>query len=189
MNHIPTETTEPPVDSLEVEFYPSVEDYVHIASRVTASAGSPPTIQYLYQGFLFINAVGFPAFLWFSDYYLTGIFVMVLNIAALSWLIPWFTRDGYRDYYERVIGPREKEIARVTLNAEGIRYASDNGESFLPWQRITAIEETDDAIFFFFAGNGFAVRKSGFAYRGEQEKFTRFARANLDSAHNLQLEQ
>jgi hypothetical protein len=189
MNHIQTETTDPPTDSLEVEFYPSVEDYVHIGSRVTASVGTPATIQYIYQGFLFINAVGFPAFLWFNNYYLIGIVIAVLNIAALAWLIPWSIRDGYRAYYEQVIGPREKEIARVKLNSAGIRYTSDNGETFLPWQRITAIEETDDAIFFFFAGNGLAVRKSGFAYRGEQDAFTRFARANLDSARNPQLEQ
>ena len=188
MNHIQTAKTELPSDSLSVEFYPSVDDYVHIAERVSSSIKTPTLIQYAYQFFLFVNAAAFPAFLWFSEYYIAGILILAINIAALSWLIPWFARDGYRAYFEQVIGPREREIARAELNSEGIRYTSDDGESFLPWRRITAIEETDDAIFFFFAGNGFAVRKSGFAYRGEQEAFTRLARSNVAAAQG-QLEQ
>lgn len=185
MNHIQTAKTEHPnSDSLAVEFYPSVDDYVHIAERVSASIKTPPAIQHSYQIFLFLNAAVFPVFLYFSDYYVAAIFVLAVNIAALSWLIPWFARDGYRAYFEQVIGPREKEIARAELNSEGIRYTSDDGESFLPWRRITAIEETDEAIFFFFAGNGFAVRKSGFAYRGEEDAFKRLARSNLAAAHN-----
>jgi hypothetical protein len=151
MNHIQTERTELPNDSLAVEFYPSVDDYVHIAERVSAAIETPPGIQYAYQFFLFINAVVFPGFLWFNDYYLAGILILAINIAALSWLIPWFTRGGYRAYFKQVVGPRENEIARVELNSEGIRYASDDGDSFMPWRRITAIEETDDAIFFFYS--------------------------------------
>ena len=53
---------------------------------------------------------------------------------------------------------------------------------------VNVLEENDEAIFFFFAGNGFAVRKSGFAYRGEQDAFTRLARSNMAAAHS-QLEQ
>jgi hypothetical protein len=189
MNHIQTAKTDLPSDSLAVEFHPSVDDYVHIANRVAASIKTPPVIRYAYQFFLFINAVGFPAFLWLNEYYIAGILILAVNIAALSWLIPWFTRGGHRAYFEQVIGPRESEIARVELNSKGIRYSSDDGESFFPWRRITAIEETDDAIFFFFSGNGFAVRKSGFAYRGEQDAFTRLARSYLEGEHSPQLEQ
>ncbi len=189
MNHIQTAMTDPPSDSLAVEFYPAVDDYIHISQRVSASLKTPPVVQYAYQVFLFMNAGIFPGFLWFSDNYLAAVLILAMNVAALYWLIPWFARDGYRAYYEQVIGPRESEIARAELNSEGIRYSSDDGESFLPWRRITAIEETDDAIFFFFAGNGFAVRKSGFAYRGEQDAFTRFARSNFAAAQNHQLDQ
>jgi len=181
--------TDLPTDSLAVEFHPSVDDYVHIANRVTASIKTPLGIQYAYQFFLFINAIVFPVVLWLNDYYIAGILILAANIAALSWLIPWFTRGGHRAYFEQVIGPRENEIARVELNSSGIRYSSDDGESFFPWRRITAIEETDDAIFFFFSGNGFAVRKSGFAYRDEQDAFSRFARSHLAAGQTLQLEQ
>lgn len=189
MNHIQTEKAEPHSDSFAVEFYPSVDDYVHIAERLNASFKTPPRIQYVYQSFLAINTVVFPGFLWFNEYYLAGILILAVNVAALSWLIPWSMRDGYRDYYKEVIGPRENTIARVELDSEGIRYSSEDGESFTPWRRMTGLEETDDAIFFFFLGNGFAVRKSGFAYRAEQEAFTRFARSNLATTESLQLEQ
>src|SRR5687768_14597202 len=104
MNHIPTEKAELPSDSIAVEFYPSIDDFVHIAERMSTSIKTPLLIQYAYQFFLFINAVAFPGFLWLSEYYLAGILILAVNIAALYWLIPWVTRDGYRAYYKQVIG-------------------------------------------------------------------------------------
>ena len=189
MNLTQTETSDPPSDLRVVEFYPSVDDYVHITAHVTRQLKSPLTIQYAYQVILFINAIGFPAFLWFGNYYLWGFLILAVNLAALAWLIPWFTRDSYREYYKQVIGPRENEIARTELDSEGIRYYSERGDTFLRWRYVTEIEETDDAIFFYFLGNGFAVRKNGFAYREEQEAFVAFARSNLKAAHAPQLEQ
>ena len=113
MNHMKTETSDLPIDSVEVEFYPSVDDYVHIAQRVSSSIGTPHAVKYAYQIFLILNTIGFPAFLWLNEYYLPGLLIAAINVAALSWLIPWFAREGYRDYFKQVVGPREAEVARV----------------------------------------------------------------------------
>jgi hypothetical protein len=171
-----------------VEFYPSADDYVHIASKIGAEVPTPPLIKYSYLFFLLLNTVGFPAFLWFNDFLLAGVLLLALNIVALQWVIPWFTTGSLRKYYEHTMGPREKSVARVELSAEGVSYSSDEAETFWPWRRILAIEETDEAIYFYFLGNGFAVRKSGFAYRDEQVAFMNAATGYLAESKTGRLE-
>ena len=103
-------------------------------------------------------------------------------------IIPRVNSDGYRKYYEHLYGNRENQIATVELSSAGIRYWSDGAESFWPWRRINSVEETDESIFFYFDGNGFAVRKSGFAYPDESVTFVNFAQGHLSEARNQQLQ-
>jgi hypothetical protein len=182
MNHIQRTKAEIASDSYSVEFYPSTDDYVHIALRTSQSVPTPTPIRFAYQTFLIINAVWFPAFLWFNDFFLAGILLLGINVAALAWVIPWFAAGSLRRYYEHTVGPRENTIARVELTALGITYWADEAEVFWPWRRITSIEETDETIFFYFHGNGLAVRKSGFAYHEQEVDFIKAANMYLEAS-------
>jgi len=175
-------TTDETSDSYSVEFYPSTDDYVHIALKTTQAVPAPAPLKFAYKSFLIINAVGFPAFLFFNEFFLAGFLLLATNVFAISWLIPWFTAGGLRKYYEHTFGPRENKIARVDITREGISYWADDAEVFWPWRRITSIEETNEAIFFFFPGSGFAVRKSGFAYHEEEVDFVKAAHRFLDDS-------
>ena len=144
--------------------------------------------RYVHYAFLVLNSVFFPAFLFLSDYFIAGLIVFAANLLALMFLFPRINLASYRQYYRRIFGNRENEIATVDLTEAGIVYSSDESEASFPWRRITSIEETPDAIYFFFAGNGFAVRKSGFAYEDEQKSFYDYARGRLSSVHAQQIE-
>lgn len=179
---------ETPSNSLQVEFFPSADDYAYIASRISNSVPRPSAVRYAYQAFLLVNAIVFPAFLWFLEYYLVGFLILVLNAILLRVVLPWMGSVGLKSFYEHTFGDRERHVVNVELNSEGIEYASENGTLFLPWRRVVSIEENDDALFFFFEGNGIAVRKSGFAYREAQVEFLNFARHCMAESKNNLLE-
>ncbi|HKP69289.1 MAG TPA: YcxB family protein [Pyrinomonadaceae bacterium] len=189
MNHIQRTKTETADDSYSVEFFPSTDDYVHIALKTSQAVPTPTPIKFAYQSFLVFNAVGFPAFLWFNEFFLMGILLLAVNIAALGWVIPWFMASGLRKYYEHTIGPRENTVALVELSSQGITYWADDAEAFWPWRKFTSIEETDETIFFYFHGNGIAVRKSGFAYHEQEVAFIRAANLYLEASRPPQLDQ
>ena len=168
-------------EKLEVEFFLSVDDFVHIALKVNSSVQPNTLTTYAYYFFLISNVILFPVFLWLGDYFVLGAIVFALNVAAVTYLIPKLNADGYREYYRQLIGDREDHPATVELSVEGINYVADEGQCFWPWKRITEIEETPESIYFYFEGNGIAVRKTGFAYFEQQEVFTRFARHQLEN--------
>jgi hypothetical protein len=174
-----------PDEKMIVEFYPSIEDNVHVAARVGASVTPKTIATYAYQLFLLVNAIIFPAFLIFSNLVLLGAVVFLLNLVVLAFIVRRASTDSIREYYRRIYGNRENRVARVELTQEGIKYSADGGWSFWPWRRITAIEETRDSIFFYFDGNGFGVRTSGFAYDEEMKTFLQTARTLRTSAKEL----
>lgn len=176
------------VPSKKVEFYPSVDDHVHIANRLSSSVPTSTLTVYSYYAFLFLNTIVFPVFLWFNEYLLAGLIVFLLNILTLMFIVPRANSDSYRKYYEHLYGNRENEIATVELSSAGINYYSDGAETFWPWQRINSIEETDQSIYFFHEGNGFAVSKSGFAYPHDSTEFIDFARNSLTEVRTKQIE-
>jgi hypothetical protein len=175
-----------PSDKLTVEFYPSVDDYVHIALRVSGSARPSTLTAYAYYAFLLVNLIAFPVFLSYVDYPITAFAVFTVNTAALLLLIPRVNKSSFEEYYSQIIGDREKAVARVVLSIEGVRYTADGGEFFMPWDRITEIEDTPDAIYLYFPGNGFGVRKTGFAYVEDEKYFLQSAR-QLHRANRLEL--
>ena len=168
--------------SYTVTFYPSVDDHVHIAERVGKAVKVSPWSKIVYQAFLFLNGILFPVFLWFHDYWLLGFLVFAIEVVALLFITGRVNRDSYKDYYSQLYGNREKEIATVDVTEHGITYSSDGGSSFWPWYRFILIEETDDSVYFFYHGNGFAVRKSGFSYKEDAADFLAFARRSLEIA-------
>lgn len=168
--------------SLAVEFYPSSDDYAYIALRVGHSVKAPTWTAYAYTVFLLLNVIGFPAFLWFTEHFSLGLIVFAIEVATVLFLFPKANSEHYKSYYSRIFGNREKKIATVELADTGVTYSSDGAMAFWPWYRISAVEESDEAVYFFFDGNGFAVRKNGFAYREDAAEFVAFSRAAIASA-------
>ena len=166
-----------------VEFYPTLDDFVHISLRIGEKASTTALTTLAYQLFLVVNAIGFPAFLLFSELYLLAVLLFITNLVLLFFIIPRVNSDAARNYYQRLMGTREKEIARVELSDAGILYTADEGVSFLPWRRITHMEETETSIYFYFEGNGFAIQKSGFPYVDEQLSFVNFAKTQVAGSH------
>lgn len=175
-----TEAISPTTDVRHsVEFYPTVDDHVYVSLRIDAAVKPKAITTYAYQAFLFINAIAFPAFLLFSGYPLAGALLFVLNVAAVTLIIPRATPDYLREYYEQLFGEREKFPARVELTTEGVNCSAEGGTSFWPWRKIRGIEETKEAIYFFIDGNGFGVQKNGFAYRDDERAFFEFAQEQV----------
>lgn len=169
---------------LRVEFYPSVDDYVYMAERVNESIPTSSIHLYLYQAFLLINIIAFPAFLWKMDYLTSGILVFAVNLAVVIFITPRYNRAFFQRHYNQLLGDREKHVAVVELSSDGLRYAHDNTDTFYSWRKFNLIEETDESIFFFYPGHGFGVRKSGFAYEEEKNEFVNFARQQLALVKN-----
>ena len=184
----PTRNPQPTERILEVEFYPAVEDFVHIATSISGKVPTKSVALYAYYVFLFLNTIVFPVFLWSYDYFLFGMGVLLVNLGALLFIVPRANSDGYRKHYQHLIGNREQFVAKVELSDVGLRYSADDGESFWPWKRITSLEETNESIYFYFDGNGFAVRKSGFAYPEDAAVFVAFANEKMKESRLRQLE-
>ena len=174
-------------DFHKVEFYPSLEDFVYISQCISDTAKVAPATTYSYYVFLAINTIGFPVFLWFSDRFLVGTLVFLTNLLAIMFLIPRVNTDAYRKYFKTMFGDRGEKMALVELSTEGLRYSSHGATSFWAWHRLNLIEETDESIYFFEIGNGFSVRKSGFAYKEEERAFVTFAQECINSAKGLEL--
>ena len=174
-------------NNYRIEFYPSIEDFVHVSARINDSAYKPAASSYLFYTFLLMNGIVFPVYLFLSDQFLAGVAVFVLNLAALLFLMPKVNPDAYRKYYESLYGDRDEHIATVELTQDGIGYSSDDAEMFWYWGRIKSIEETDNSIFFFDKCNGFGVRKNGFPYREQEIAFIDFARERIERAQSSRL--
>jgi hypothetical protein len=165
-------------ETWSVEFYQSIDDNIHVAARIGGLTPPKTSTTYAYYSFLALNTVVFPAFLLFINFVLLGGLVFILNLIFLAFIVPRVNTDAVREYYRRMHPERENRMAVVELNSTGIRYSADGVWSFWPWTKITGIEETSDSIFFYFEGNGFGVRTSGFAYAEQRIAF-------LESAQRL----
>jgi hypothetical protein len=175
-------------DNLSVEFYPSIEDQIHVARTLNSSVHANGSTVYLYKLFLVLNSIVFPAFLFFKDYIMVGLIVFATNVILVAFIVPRASAAYYRKYYSSLYGDRESKIARVDLTPKGISYTADEADSFWPWHRIKKIEETEESIYFYFDGSGFGVRKAGFAYLEEKNAFVELAR-RLQTSSIRQLSQ
>lgn len=178
------DSTDKNKNEISVDFYPSVDDQVYVALKIGATAKNGTFITFCYQLFLILNCIAFPAFLLYSDLALWGGLVFLINVFVVIFTLPRSNANAFRKYYESLYADRENNVATVTLSAAGINYQSDGAQTFWPWKRIRNVEETADAIYFFFDGNGFGVRKNGFAYIEDQNDFVQFARTN-QGGHQL----
>jgi hypothetical protein len=186
----PDSSNEPARDvkqSLSVEFYPSIDDHVHVSLKLGEAAAKTTLAAKLFNLFLLLNCIVFPAFLFINDYTISAILIFGINVLTVVFLVPRANSSSHREYYKKLYGNRENEIASVELSPEGIRYAADGCATFWSWHRVDLIEQTDDAVYFYLDGNGFGIRKAGFAYREEQDAFVDFANARIQDARSAQL--
>jgi len=122
---------------LRVEFYPTVDDYVYVAAKINDRVPSTPFSIYAFHIFALINLVLFPAFLWYSDQFLLGTFVFMLNVSFVILYLPRVNKSAYKEYYEQLLGNIETKIAIVELLPEGLQYLHDGVETFYPWKKFT----------------------------------------------------
>ena len=163
-----------------VEFYPSIDDLVHITEATRKNYKLPFVSKYALQVFLFINMIGFPATLWFFGWFLAGLLVMGLNLSIAALFIPVILKADYKRFFRTLYGNFENEIVRVELNERGLGSSHQGDSSFHLWRNVKRIEETQESIFFYFTnGRGIAIRKSGFAYEQQKNEFLGFARQQL----------
>ena len=166
--------------SYSVEFYPSIDDLVHITQATRKAYKLPFVSQYALQIFLFINMIGCPTILWFFGWFLAGLLVLALNLGIAGLFIPAIAKADYRRFFTTLYGNFENEIVRVELSERGFGSSHLGDSSFHLWKNVKRVEETSDSIFFYLAnGRGIAVRKSGFAYDQQKNEFLAFARQKL----------
>jgi hypothetical protein len=168
--------------SVSVEFYPDIDDFVHIAEVNRKTYKLPFRAQYALQAFIVVNAIGLPATLWLFNLFIAGVVIFAFNMAMALLFIPATLRTDYRRFFQSLYGNIENEIVRVELNKEGILCSHLGDTSFHRWKNVKRIEETKDSIFFFLINSrAVAVRKSGFAYDGEKNRFLGFAREQIQA--------
>lgn len=164
-----------------VTFVPSEEDYVYIASAVNAAQPRSFFQTYLYQVFLFLNLICFPAYLLFRGYLLTAFVVFLIGGIFVIFLLPDSKKKAYRKFY-RDLARDEDTKTEIELLDNGIRCARDGDESLTAWKNITGIQDGGDSIYFFIKQSGIPVRKSAFESEEQEKSFVNFARERVRSA-------
>src|SRR5687767_11717928 len=103
MNHTQNTTADQTADeSIRVEFYPSVDDYIYVAQHLAQVASTNTITAYAFYVFLFLNSIVFPVYLWLNGYFLTGFLVFIINLAAFALMVPRANSAGYRKFYEQL---------------------------------------------------------------------------------------
>jgi hypothetical protein len=166
-------------ETVKVSFYPSTDDYAHIAEQINKSAKFPKTSQYALFAFLSLNLMGLPLTLWYFDLVFAGMAVFLASLIFAFLFLPALLKADYRNYYRSMFTSMENEVAEVELTDEGIWCRHSGDHSFHNWKNIKRIEESKQAIFFFFENNGLAVNKTGFGYDAEKDRFLTFAKSHV----------
>lgn len=156
---------------LKVSFYPNTDDLAHISERINRSYRLPSKANQALQAFVVFNLVGMPAVLWFFDAFFVGIAIFLVNVVVALALLPALRRVDYRQYFRAMFSNIEDDLVEVELTDEGVWCRRADDHSFHSWKSIKLLEETKDAIYFFFEHNGIAVAKTGFAYDEEKDLF------------------
>lgn len=168
-------------ESYTVEFYPAIDDLVYISEKLSTATPSPHLTTWLYQAFLIVNGIVFPVFLMLNGSPWWGLAVFLLNLLAILFLVPRVSGDTTRKYYVSLMPTYENELAKVTLDHKGVTIKVRRSASFIEWAEFVSIEETEETIFLFTKANGFAIRKSGFAYKEQEREIFTFANAQLSA--------
>ena len=164
---------------LKVRFYPTTDDLAYITQKIHNSRKLGTRSQLALQGFLVTNLVALPAIFLFLDAWLIGLAALAINALFVIGFLPALLTSDYRTYFREMFGSIEDDIVEVELTDEGIWCRHSGNISFFPWANITLVEETKQAIYFFYEHNGMAVAKTGFAYDEEKDRFLAFAKTRV----------
>jgi hypothetical protein len=175
--------------SIDVEFNPSIEDYVYLASNRNASRRSiTPWTKFILQTFYVINAIGLPATLFLFGRPILAIIFFALNLFLAGFLLSATVRFDYRRYFRSLYGDEfETEVVRVELTRDGVHMTHDCNSSFHRWRSILSIEETTESIYLHLRAGAITIRKSGFAFEEEKKRFLIFASERLRDVRAQQL--
>lgn len=166
-------------ETLKVSFYPSTDDFAHIAEQINKPAKLAATSQYALIAFLVLNLMGLPLTLWYFEYVLSGMAVFLLSVIFAMLFLPALIKADYRKYYRAMFASMENDVVEVELTGDGIWCRHSGDFSFHGWTNIKRIEESRQSIYFFFEHSGLAVNKTGFAYDGEKDRFLTFAKSHV----------
>jgi hypothetical protein len=166
--------------STRVTFVPLKEDYVHIASCVTAAQPRSLAKNYLYRTFLFLNLICFPAYLLFRGYLVSAFAVFIAGGIFVIFLLPESEKKAYRHFYKDLFENRGAEF-EVELFEKGLWCAYNGNESLIAWKNITGIQEGPDSIYFFIKHSGVPVRKEAFESEEHKNYFVNSAREHVRS--------
>lgn len=161
---------------VSITFIPSVDDLLEITRAVGSASGHPRYAIYASYAFLFLNAICFPAYLAFSDYWTIALIVFSVNLLLISFLIPGAEKLAARSDYKTLISENVLKMpCTIELRTDGI-LSIYNGNIYLTaWENIAAVQDNPDSVYFFAKSHGVAVRKSGFKSSDEQKKFMNIA--------------
>jgi hypothetical protein len=169
-----------------VEFYPSIEDYVHVAKiQNEKHAALTSWSKFTFQAFFVVNTILPPVVLAIFQYPIAAFIWFLLDVILAAVFLPAIVKADYRRFYRSVYGEEfENQLVKVELTHDGIFCRHLYDFSFHDWKSVTGIEETDEAIFVNLKTSSLPVRKSGFPYIERQNEFTAFARSRQAEARN-----
>lgn len=173
--------------SKTVLFTPEREDFIYLSRAITSKFEYSRAAHYLFIVFLLVNAIFVPGLLFFLDYTLIGAIIFLANIAVVIFLIPMNQKRADLEFFTRLYDDVGDHDMEVELSAGGLRSRCNGSETLLPWNCVTGIQESPDAIYFFTKLQGIPVRKSGFSSDFECKAFTDYARHNLRDAREAEL--
>ncbi len=117
--------------SFRVEFYPSIDDYVHVATRLNRAVSDSHFYISSWYIFVLVNVISFPAYLFISGHVVAGALIFGVNILFLIFFPSGRNKLTYQKFYNELIGDREKSVATVEISDEELPYPQDNGEHFI----------------------------------------------------------
>lgn len=163
-----------------VEFYQSVEDYVHIAEKVNKDYPLHQLVKLSLQAFVLVNLVGAPALLFFFEHLPAALLVFLVNLALTVVIVPYLTRVDFRRFYNYYYPDLEKSLTQIEIDETGVHVASSSDSGFYSWGNFKAMEVGNEAFYLYMSGGrGIAVRKSAFAYHEKAAEFTEFVQQQI----------
>jgi hypothetical protein len=158
----------------------TIDDCVFIANHLNEKnkVNSNGWVQ-LYSYFVFINCFAFSAFAFILGYYWVGIGLFLLNLFFLVFLGDKIQRENYKAHYRAFFADDKFKEIEVELSDDGVSCKSVNGDSFLSWQNLNEIVETEGMIYIFTSFNGIPIAKNSFEYGSQIQEFLIFSKARL----------
>jgi len=159
-----------------VEFYPSYDELVKVATIHADAANMPQLTKLALQVFFAIHTVAVPLILFYLDELIWAAVAFAINVAFSVFVLPYISRVDYRRHFESTCPSYEQELYRVKLRSNGIICEQHGDFGFVSWGSVKSVHETDDSIIVLFrGGNGVGIANKSFADDEQRRKFLNYA--------------